>query len=496
MTEPRLQSALDPAPAKAATALLCPTPEPPDASCRWPGTLMLLCALGWLWIACALGSATALRLLFPGGLAGWSGLAYGRLLPATTSAFLYGFAAQASFALGLWITARLRRSRVALPAAAMACALVWNGALVLGIIGILSGDATGNAWLELPRYAALPLMIAGFGLTGLALQPVTGRAISALGVEQWFLLTGMVVFPMLLLAASLLAEMGSLRGVFQAVAATWLGQNLRVFWIDFMGLGVLLYLMPQLTHKPLASHNLAWFSFWTLGLFGALGGMHRHFGGPFPAWMPSLGVMGTVLTLLPLLTLRLLFRVGLWRQKARLSPRTAHLAMRHALLFFFTGGLLEVANSLASVRQITQLTLVQPGIDCLSIAGFATAALLAGTLPALSSFTGGDAEAAPGCKGSLHWLFGGLLLVSVVLISGGIVQGLALADPHQALKVVAGQLRPFLWLAAVGCLLSWLGATLLLHRLRRWFWQIIRERHLPRWRQFCGATSSQPEACP
>jgi len=496
MTEPRLQPALAPAPAQAAAADPCPMPGQPDASCRWPGTAMFLCALAWLWVAGALASASALRLLFPGALAGWSGLAYGRLLPATTSAFLYGFASQAGFALGLWITARLCRSRLAFPAAAMACALVWNGALALGTIGILSGDATGNAWLELPRYAAVPLIIAGFGLAGLTLQTVAGRAVSALGVEPWFLLTGMVVFPMLLVAASLLAEMGPLRGVLQDVAATWLGQNLRVFWIDFVGLGVLLYLMPQLTHRPLPSHWLAWFSFWTLGLFGALGGMHRHFAGPFPAWMPSLGVVGTVLTLLPLLTLRLLFRVGLWRQKARLSPRTAHLAMRHALLFFFAGGLLEIANSFASVRQLTQLTFVQPGIDCLSIAGFATAALIAGLLPALSSFAGDDAETAPGCKGSLRCLFGGLLLVSVVLISGGIVQGLALDDPHQPFRVVGDQLRPFLWLAAMGCLLSWLGATLLLHSLRQWLWQLIRQRHVPRWRQFCGATSSQMEARP
>ena len=277
-------------------------PAPPaeiDTSCRGPVLLMFVSSALWLLAASALGLAATLKFHAPDFLGDCAWFTYGRVHPSAVDSLVYGFAMQAGLAAALWLLGHLGRTRLAFIPGILAGTALWNTGVAIGILGILAGENTGFEWLEIPRYG-LVAMFAGYALIGLgAMQTFQQRREKPLYISQWFLLGAVFWFPWIFTTAGLLLVAKPVRGVLQAVIDGWYVTNLNRIWFGFIGLAVIFYFVPKFAKRPLHSHYLGIFIFWTLALFGSWGAVPT--GAPLPSWIPALSSVATVLTLVPVL---------------------------------------------------------------------------------------------------------------------------------------------------------------------------------------------------
>src|ERR1700722_10413386 len=121
----------------------------------------------------------------------------------------------------------------------------------------------------------------------------------------WFVLGFFFWFPWIFSTAEILLLRRPTRGVLQSAVAWWYAHNLSSIVLGFAGLASIFYFIPKLLKRPLHSHYLAALAFWTLALFGSWGGIPG--GAPVPAWIVSMGVIGTVLTTVPILAVAMNF---------------------------------------------------------------------------------------------------------------------------------------------------------------------------------------------
>ena len=82
-------------------------------------------------------------------------LSYGRVFPASQFLLVYGFCIPAGLGVGLWLLARLGRVELANPLLVTIGGKLWHLGVLVGLIAILAGEATGHEWLEMPRYASV-----------------------------------------------------------------------------------------------------------------------------------------------------------------------------------------------------------------------------------------------------------------------------------------------------------------------------------------------------
>jgi cytochrome c oxidase cbb3-type subunit 1 len=275
-----------------------------DASCRLPFFMLFGGAAVWLALSSVLGLIASIKFHSPSFLATSAWLTYGRVFPASTNALVYGFAIPAGLGVGLWLLARLGRVPLAQPWLIAVGAKLWHLGVLVGLIGILGGDTTGFEWLEMPRYAAVILIVAFLLIAYRAFAASQSRSERELYPSQWFVLAALFWFPWIYSTANLLLLIFPVRGVAQAAIQWWFSGNLLFVWLSLAGLGASFYFLPKLSGRPLQSHYLALFAFLTLILFGTWVGIPA--GATLPAWMPTLSAVATVATLVPLLTVALI----------------------------------------------------------------------------------------------------------------------------------------------------------------------------------------------
>jgi len=434
------------------------TPAPPrarpaevDTSCFWPVLGLLGLALAWLLVAGVLAVLASIKLHGPGFLAEWPWLTYGRVQPAAGHAFVFGFASQIGLGIALWLIARLGGTWLTGGVGLLLVGGFWNLGVALGVFGILLGGGTGFESLEFPRYVPPILMTAYVCLAAWGLIAFGRRRPGDLYVSQWYLLAALFAFPWLYASATLLTVYSPLRGVLQVAAQAWFAHNLATLWLGFLGLGSLFYFLPKLTGRPVPSRSLAVFGFWSLAIFGPLGGLQRYVGGPFPAWMSSLSVVASVLNLFGVVAVALnLYPVV--RAAPRLPGEAAMPALRFARLAYYAyllGAGLSSLSALGFLRRTTQFTLFTPGLDHLWLDGFFALAMLGAAYYVVPKLTGRDWPS-PGLT-RLHFYCQvvGVGLFFVAYAAGGLVHGTTMNDPALPFFYVIKRYLPF---AATGTL--------------------------------------------
>jgi cytochrome c oxidase cbb3-type subunit 1 len=429
--------------------------------------VLFLSAAGWLATGAALSLLASIKLHAPAFLATCAALTYGRVQPAAWNALAFGFAVPAGLGVALWITARLSGTPLFGRRGIVVAAVLWNLGLAIGLVGILAGDSTGVASLELPLYAT-PILLAAYLIMAVwGVFTFARRRASEVYIAQWYLLGAFFLFPWLYASASLLAVAAPLRGVLAAAAQIWFTHGLLTVHFGFIGLGATFYFLPKLVGVPVQNRNLAVFGFWTLALFGGLGALQRGWGGPFPAWMLSSGIVGAALTAFPVLAV-LMNLVPVLRGRNRTMPSPITLRFVTVGLWAYgLAGVLNVANSFAGLRRFTQFTLFPLALDYLTLLGFVSLAVL-----------GAMYDLAPRLMRqpwpALSWAkyhFGLASLGSGVIVlaygAGGVVHGLAMNDSSLPYFAVVKRYLPFAATGTLGWLLLLVGACLLALNLAR-----------------------------
>jgi len=432
-----------------------PAPVPVSeirASCRLPLLVLFISAAVWLVIASVFALIASVKFHSPSFLADSPWLTYGRVHPAYMNSFLYGFCVQAALGLTLWLFAWIGQTRIAQSWLVFAGAKLWNLGVTIGIIGILAGDSTGFEGLEIPGYAAIILFLAYLMIGVWAAVTFHFRNERRLVPSQWFLLAALFWFPWIYSTANLLLTTFPVRGISQAVIGWWYLANFQTVWLGLVGLAALFYFVPKFAGRPMHSHYLSLFTFWTLLLLGGWTGIPNS--APVPAWIPTLSTIATALMVVPLIAIAL----NVYATAGGVVPRQS---THRSLVFFMTGvtafliaGLMKILTALTG---LTKFTWFIPGTAQLVLYGFFAFIVFGAVYYIVPEVIGLDL-ASPKMVRANFWLsLSGLILLVLPEIVGGLLQGLKMQNPNTPFTEIMKSSLHFLRVSTLGELLILAG---------------------------------------
>lgn len=412
-----------------------------DAGGRWP--LLLLLGFGILWLLASgvLAFAAAIQLHSPEFFADCRVLTHGRAVALEESAWVYGWVGNTGLALAVWILVRLSGEPLRAGNLVVIGALFWNAGLLIGLVGIGTGDATGMPLLQLPRYA-LPLMLAAYGAVGVSgVLAWAGRRRSIMFASHWYAVAALFLFPWLLSAAQVMLLWIPVRGVLQAVADGWYAQGIWSLWLAPLALAGAYYVVPKTTGRVLPSYEAASLGFWCLVFVGPWTGGRHLIGGPVPAWIASIAIVASVTLLFHYLITWINLRVAFGGTGVALK------FIAFGLAAYVLGGVVDAVTSMRGVAMITQFTYFDAAQRQLAFGG-GICLMLTGTLYfAVPRLAGRPWASGSLMRGHLALAVLGIALLVVSLGAAGLIQGAALNDAAVTFPQIADRARPWLLLA-------------------------------------------------
>ena len=426
-----------------------------DTHARCPLLPMLASALAWLLVSGVLALIASVQLHTPGFLADCSFLTYGHTQALQETAFVYGWLANAGLALGLWILARLGGESLRAGNWIAVGTLFWNLGILVGLIGIATGDATGFSLLQLPRYVQ-PLLLVAFGAMGIAgVLAWSDRRTETTFASQWYVFASLFLFPWLFSVAQVTLFWAPLRGVLQAVAAGWFAQGVYTLWLAPLALGAAYYVVPKMTGRVLPSYQFASLGFWTLVVIGAWTGGRHLIGGPVPAWISTMAIVSCSLMIFHFVV------VGLNLRGAFGGGGVALRLISFGLLAYVLGGLLNALTSMRIAAMAMQFTFFDQAEQQLALYGAVSMLLFGALVFALPRLTGKPWASGKLVSGHAILAILGVALLVVSLGAAGWVQGHALLNPEVKFADIATATRPWLLAATVAQAILLFGNLLL-----------------------------------
>ncbi len=272
-----------------------------DASLRVPVGLFFGSAVGWLVLGLIFALISAIKMVNPEFLGGCEFLTYGRVFPAAMDILLYGWGCQVAFGVSLWLMARLCRTQVKHLGVLYVAWLFWNLAILWGVGGIFLEGSTSVPMLDMPPQVA-PLL--GFSYVLIAMWGVLSfhqRQAGSVYVSQWFLLAALLLFPWIGFTAEMMIFFLPARGVVQSIVDAWYVNSLLWLFFAPVALAVIYYLLPKILGKPIFVYYLSLFGFWTLVMVAGWAGPHYLVYGPVPVWLQTVGIVGNVMLIVPVI---------------------------------------------------------------------------------------------------------------------------------------------------------------------------------------------------
>jgi cytochrome c oxidase cbb3-type subunit 1 len=432
-----------------------------ERSVRMPVLIFLGSAVFWLLVSSCLGLLASAECHLPHALAMLSNfpwLTFGRVFPAFQNALVYGWLSSAGIGVGIWLLSRLCNTAPQTAYLPVLSAVTWNIGVGTGILAILGGAGNGRELLDFPFYVAFLLLLA-FVFAGIwGVQVIWNRETGSTYISEWYIFAALLCFAWSYTTANILLNLsqtsiGPAPGVSQEAIQAWYEKNLFGLWLTPIALAAAYYLIPKFAGKPVYSYKLALLGFWAWIPCAAFGGMSMFIGGPFPAWMVTIGIVATVLALIPVLAVAANFHMT---TRSGTEVRGSSLALRFvtlgAMMFTFYG-FEAAANSLRSIGQFTEFTLVVLGQNHLFLYGFCSQIFFGVYYYLLPSLLNRQII----FKGLSNFHFWtsvtGLALLWFDLTIGGLIQGFGLQDAKVSMDSISDLLKPFLMLQSVAALI-------------------------------------------
>ena len=126
-----------------------------DRSFRMLAVFFLFSGAAWLLLGTFFATLAATKTVMPAFMSDCEWLAYGRLRPAYLNALLYGWGGNLVFGATFWMLARLSWAEIPYPGIPVLAGMAWNGAVSIGVLGILAGHGTPFELLEMPQYVSI-----------------------------------------------------------------------------------------------------------------------------------------------------------------------------------------------------------------------------------------------------------------------------------------------------------------------------------------------------
>lgn len=272
-----------------------------DASMRSVCLFFFVAALLWLLLGTAFALVASFSLHSPDLFPNWEWLTFGRIRSAHLNSVALGWGNNVAYGVAIWIMARLSRSEIRHKGLLTIAGVFWNVGLVVGLIGMLSGDITSVEWLEMPAYV-VPLLAVSYVLIGAwGVLAFAYKSNEHVYVSQWYILAAFFWFPWLYTIVQTMIFFEPALGTVQSIVNWWFGHNALGLWFTPIAVASAYYFLPKVLGVPIRSYYLSLLGFWSLALFYNWAGMHHLIGGPIPVWVTSAGTVASIMMVIPVI---------------------------------------------------------------------------------------------------------------------------------------------------------------------------------------------------
>jgi cytochrome c oxidase cbb3-type subunit I len=428
-----------------------------DASSRIVVSLYWGTALIWLTIATLAGLISSIKLHSPGFLGDIEWLTFGRIRPVHWDAAIYGFGGIAASGTLLWLQARLCQVQLPFKHWLIAGGTIFNIGMLCGVVSVLAGNSTGVETLEFPLWV-MPMLVIPYVIIVVANFTMYARKKTKhTYVSQWYLMAVTVWFPVLVLSAEACINFGAVDGVAQAIANWWYGHNVVGLFATPTGIAAAYYLIPKVIGKPIHSYHLSLLGFWTNAIFYNWAGTHHLTGGPLPAWTITVGVVGSMMMFIPVITIGInhhMTMLGSFHH-LRTSP-TLRFAVMGSMMYTvssFQGSL----ESLRSHQEVTHFTHYTIGHVHLGMYGFFAPLMFAMMYYAMPRLMRQEWSSARLIRIHFWCTLVGTFLYGGAMCFAGVKQGMMMNDPAIPFLKIVDFTIPFLWLRTIAGLILFAG---------------------------------------
>lgn len=261
-------------------------------------------SLIWFPIFATLGFILAIKFFQPYFLSDAAFLTFGRIRPAHVNGVLFGFVSSGLIGGMFWTLPRLVNTPIFSPRLAKLTAVLWNAAIISGILLILSGNTQGREYAELPWSIDVMVMFVLLLILINIFLTLANRNEKKLYVSIWYYLGTFLWFPIVYFIGNVMwrPPTGALFGETDAIFNWYYGHNVLGLWFTTLGIATWYYAVPRIINRPLYSHLLSLISFFTIAFFYTGVGAHHLLQAPIPEYLKTIGVTMSVLMMIPVLT--------------------------------------------------------------------------------------------------------------------------------------------------------------------------------------------------
>ncbi len=259
----------------------------------------------WGAVGILVGLLIALQLAFPVMNFNMPWLTFGRLRPLHTNAVIFAFVGNGIFTAVYYSMQRLLKTRMYSDLLGRIHFWGWQLIIVAAAVSLPLGYTQGKEYAELawPIDIAVALIWVVFGWNMLATVAI--RRVRHIYVAIWFYISTFITIAVLwivnnlALPTSFMESYSIYAGIQDALVQWWYGHNAVAFFLTTPMLGLMYYFLPKAANRPVYSYKLSIIHFWALIFLYIWAGPHHLLYQALPGWAQSMGVVFSIMLLMP-----------------------------------------------------------------------------------------------------------------------------------------------------------------------------------------------------
>jgi cytochrome c oxidase cbb3-type subunit 1 len=239
-------------------------------------------------------------------------------------------------------------------------------------------------------------------------------------------------------------------GASKATINWWFGHNTLGLWVTPVAIATSYYMIPKVIGKPIHSYHISLLGFWSLALFYNWAGTHHLVGGPLPAWVITVGIVGSMMMLIPVTTLAInhhLTMIGSFRM-LKTSP-TLRFVVFGSMMYTVASaqGSFEALREISQVAHFTHYTV---GHAHLGLYGFFSMIMFGAYYYILPRLTRNEWSSAKLIRMHFWASALGVILYFAALTWAGWYQGIMMNTASIPFLKIVEYTKPYLILRSVG----------------------------------------------
>jgi len=380
-------------------------------------------------------------------------LSPGRVRMIHTQAIAYAWLANIFFAVLLYMLPKLTQKPILSEKFGWFCFYVYNTLILLTVVMILGGFAQAVEWGETP--VLLDPFIAVAAVCWIV--NVVGGCIwrgrdQQFYVSVWYFLAALIWLPLVYVMGNFLPQY-VFAGTGGATIVSMYIHDLVGLFVTPIGIGMVYYLLPILLKKPLYSHALSLIGFWGLAFFYPMNSAHHFLWSPIPMWTQYASVVASV-------GMHVVVYTVVFNIFATMASDWKKVVDSIPLRFIFMGALFYLITCIQcaihvtlSVQEYVHFTDWVVGHAHLVLFGTFSFWAFAFIYHFLPKITGNELFSNTLAEWHFWLSVVGMVLMDVVLICAGLIQGTMWKDLAPFIDTVIAS-KPYWWIRTLcGCML-------------------------------------------